>query len=142
VVRLENTGNTESVVSCTIFNTLIILFPAGNHDVDDVPTPATISVYHEQFGPDFFSFWVGGIKFTVLNSQYWKSPETVPEHYQNQQNFLGTIPDPNAKHSVVFQHIPFFISDPDEEDVKFLNIEKVHRFPVMDQLESGGKTFL
>lgn len=107
----------------------------------DVASPGSIKIYHEQFGPDFFSFWVGGVKFTVLNSQYWKCPEAIPSHFQDQQTFISSIHDPSAKYSVVFQHIPFFISDPDEENVSYLNIDKEHRFPVLDELEKAGNVF-
>src|SRR3989442_5669303 len=32
----------------------------GNHDIENVPTPATISAYTNQFGPDYYSFRHGG----------------------------------------------------------------------------------
>jgi hypothetical protein len=71
----------------------------GNHDVCDAPTPETIDIYREQFGPDYFSYWVGGVKFTVLNSQYWKSPETVPQEFEKHKEFMESLPDASATHA-------------------------------------------
>src|SRR5437016_4968284 len=105
-----------------------------------------MEIYRSSFGPDQFSFWVGGVKFSVLNSQIWKSAETIPGELEAQAEFMVTIPDSKAVHNgksleihgthsfnfnfnpsetfpVVFQHIPFFISSHDEEDVIYLNIE-------------------
>ncbi len=70
----------------------------GNHDVGDEPTEKTVEVYRRQFGPDFFSFWSGGVKFVVLNSQYFKTPQCVPHEVARQEQFMDTIADPKAKH--------------------------------------------
>lgn len=70
----------------------------GNHDVGDDPTEETVAIYRKQFGPDYYSFWVAGVKFIVLNSQYFKSPACVPEETANQLKFMDTISDSNAKH--------------------------------------------
>jgi len=70
----------------------------GNHDVGDEPTKDTVQIYRKQFGPDFFSFWCGGVKFVVLNSQYFKTPQFVPEEVARQASFMETIADPSAKH--------------------------------------------
>jgi len=51
----------------------------GNHDIGDSPTVATVAQYRNEFGDDFFSFWVGGCKFLVINSQYFYDCSQVPE---------------------------------------------------------------
>lgn len=56
-----------------------LIFVSGNHDVGDVPSKETLTKYRNEFGPDYFKFWVGGVKFVVLNSQFFYSPEAVPE---------------------------------------------------------------
>ena len=48
----------------------------GNHDVGDKPTVATVSSYRQSFGDDYFSFWIGGVHFIVLNSQYYEVTNT------------------------------------------------------------------
>lgn len=71
----------------------------GNHDIGDVPTQATLNVYRNQFGADVFSFWVGGVKFCVINSQYFEAPDALPQETKRQLDFIAKdIADPNAKH--------------------------------------------
>jgi len=70
----------------------------GNHDIGNEPTAVTVQNYRREFGPDFFSFWTGGVKFVVLNSQYFKSAELVPEEIKAQDEFMNTIADSTAKH--------------------------------------------
>lgn len=69
----------------------------GNHDIGDIPTPDTLQVYRSQFGQDYFSFWTGGVKFVVLNSQYIFAPDALPEQTEKQLEFIDTIADPKAK---------------------------------------------
>jgi len=114
----------------------------GNHDVCDCPTKRTMEIYHEEFGPDFFSFWAGGVKFTVLNSQYFKSPDKVQDAVSHQEDFINTIEDPTAVHSVIFQHYPFFIGCGDEDDIEYLNIEKYVRIPLLERLEKAGVRYV
>lgn len=76
-----------------------LIFVCGNHDVGDVPTKETLEKYRNEFGPDYFTFWVGGVKFVVLNSQYFFSPEAVPEETEKHLRFMEEkIADPKAKH--------------------------------------------
>lgn len=71
----------------------------GNHDIGDVPTAATVQVYRTQFGSEFFWFWVGGVKFVVLNSQYFEAPDALPKETKTQLDFISkSIADPTAKH--------------------------------------------
>lgn len=69
----------------------------GNHDIGDVPTRDSLQYYRREFGKDYFSFWVGGVKFVVLNSQFMYSPDAIPEETARQLEFLDTIPDARAK---------------------------------------------
>lgn len=71
----------------------------GNHDIGDTPTKATLQVYRNQFGSDIFSFFVGGVKFIVLNSQYFQAPDALPKETKRQLDFISKdIADPAAKH--------------------------------------------
>lgn len=70
----------------------------GNHDIGDIPSKDTLEIYRRQFGQDYFTFWVGGVKFIVLNSQYLHVPGALPEETEKQAEFMKTIEDPKAKH--------------------------------------------
>src|SRR5436190_12089820 len=50
---------------------------AGNHDVGNEPTPESLALYRERFGPDYYSFRAGDIAGFVLNSSLLKAPEKV-----------------------------------------------------------------
>ena len=49
----------------------------GNHDVGNIPTKESVEEYRRNFGDDFFSFWVGGVKFIVINTQYYENSTKV-----------------------------------------------------------------
>ena len=49
----------------------LVLQP-GNHDIGQQPTPSDIERYRQRFGDDYFSFWVGGVMYVALNSQYYR----------------------------------------------------------------------
>ncbi|XP_023707672.2 serine/threonine-protein phosphatase CPPED1, partial [Cryptotermes secundus] len=103
----------------------------GNHDVGDTPTTETIDLYRSSFGDDFFSFWYGGVRFLALNSQYFEDASKVPELAQKHEKWLNEelqLAKQEESRVIVFQHIPWFLSDPDEETNYFSikpNIRKV-----------------
>lgn len=75
-----------------------LLFACGNHDVGDFPTAETLSKYRKEFGPDYFTFWVGGVKFVVLNSQFFHSPSSVPEETNKHLQWIEeNVADARAK---------------------------------------------
>jgi len=113
----------------------------GNHDIGDIPTETTVQVYRKQFGQDYFSFWAGGVKFVVLNSQYIYVPDAVPEETAKQMKFLDTIADPKAKFIVVFQHIPFFVETPEEADFYF-NVPKPRRLELLEKMHQAGVRYI
>jgi len=50
-------------------NIPLVLLP-GNHDLLNRPTEQAVLQYRKDFGDDYFSFWVDGVMFLVLNVQY------------------------------------------------------------------------
>lgn len=72
----------------------------GNHDIGDMPTAETTKIYRDQFGQDFYSFRYGGVLFVILNSQYLKCPDAVPEETNKQQEFIDQLAStsPQPKH--------------------------------------------
>ena len=114
---------------------------AGNHDVGNVPTPAMIDGFHTAFGPDYYTFSQGDIFGIVLDSNLIRSPEGDPEAARQQEEWLektlvGAKSSPDRQ-IVVFQHIPYFIKDPNEVEGYF-NIPQPARRKYLDLLENAG----
>ena len=49
----------------------------GNHDIGNTPTRESVKHYVDKFGDDYFTFWVGGVKFIVINSQFYEDASQV-----------------------------------------------------------------
>lgn len=118
---------------------------AGNHDVGNVPTPATIDAYRAAFGPDYYTFSEGDIFGIVLDSNLIRSPQDDPEAARQQEEWLEkTLADNKAKSNrqiVVFQHIPYFIHSSDEA-VGYFNIPEPARRKYLDLLEKAGVDYV
>jgi len=96
---------------------------AGNHDVGNEPTRESLAAWRERFGPDYYSFRIGGIAGIVLNSNLEKGAEAVPDESAKMeawlQKELAKARAEGVPHLIVFQHIPFFLEKPDEPDQYF-----------------------
>nr|CAD7568188.1 unnamed protein product [Timema californicum] len=94
----------------------------GNHDVGDQPTEDSIEAYHKSFGEDYFSFWCGGVMFIVINSQYFYDSSQVKKQAEDHElwlsNTLQTARKYCVKRVIVFQHIPWFLHDPKENNLE------------------------
>jgi 3',5'-cyclic AMP phosphodiesterase CpdA len=114
---------------------------AGNHDVGNVPTPATLDGFHAAIGRDYYTFSLGEIFGVVLDSNLIRSPEGDPEAARQQEEWLErTLVSAKSKSNqqiVVFQHIPYFVQNPDEADGYF-NIPQPARRRYLDLLEKAG----
>ncbi|QDV12663.1 Calcineurin-like phosphoesterase superfamily domain protein [Rosistilla oblonga] len=112
----------------------------GNHDVGNRPTAQSIAHYKENFGDDYFSFWVGGVCNIVLNSSVLKDPKDAPEVLAAQQTWLQQqLQEANAakaKHILMFQHHPLFLAEEDEPD-QYFNIPLQRRTPLLAQLKQA-----
>ena len=100
---------------------------AGNHDVENAPTPDALAAYRATFGPDWYSFREGDVYGIVLNSQLLHSPQHVPDEAAAQLAWLraelAKAKASGAGQVLVFQHHPFFLVDPDEDD-QYFNIPR------------------
>jgi 3',5'-cyclic AMP phosphodiesterase CpdA len=114
---------------------------AGNHDVGNEPTPESLAVYRERFGPDYYSFREGALFGVVLNSSLIHSPQNAPDEAAKQTSWLSLELDKartsGAAHVVIFQHHPFFLERGDEPD-QYFNIPLVRRKPLLDHLRQSG----
>lgn len=122
-----------------------LVFVSGNHDLGNAPTPDTVRDYCQLWGEDYFSFWVGGVFFLVLNSQLYFDCSKCPELRQAQDTWLheqlSLAEKKKCKHAVVFQHIPFFLKDPDE-DHDYFNLEKSIRHDLLEKFCKAGTTII
>ncbi len=112
---------------------------AGNHDVGNVPTPASIHAYRDAFGRDFYSFTAGPVFGIVLDSNLISAPEKTSGAAQRQRQWLAdTLKNaPAGRQIIVFQHIPYFLHDPTEKD-QYFNIPAPQRRDYLDLLKKYG----
>ena len=118
---------------------------AGNHDVGNKPTAASLADYHKNFGPDYYTFQYGNLYGIVLNSSLFFDPSGAPEEAAKQEAWLrstleGTTKMKN-KNIVVFEHIPWFINQPDEAD-QYFNIPTQRRKEYVDLLKQYGVRYV
>lgn len=113
----------------------------GNHDVGDEPTPTTVAEYRRTFGDDYFSFTKRDILFIVINSQFYQNRRLVAEEARQQDEWLEQQLAKCAlfRHSIVFEHIPWFLERPDEED-DYFNIRKEVRLGWLRKFREAGVT--
>lgn len=95
----------------------IVLVP-GNHDIGQVPTPNELDLYRSRWGDDYFSFWVGGVYFMVLNSQFYMDSSKTEIQRKDQDAWIEAqfeaLKKRQPKHAVVLSHVPPFIAEPTE----------------------------
>lgn len=90
----------------------------GNHDVGNEPTVETLAAYTTRFGPDYFSFTIGSFVGIAIDSCLFYAPKNAPEAASRQAQWLeaelARARRDGARHIVIFQHHPPFVSDPAE----------------------------
>lgn len=118
---------------------------AGNHDVENVPTAASLAAYGKIFGPDRYTFRHEGLVGIVLNSSLIHSPAQAAEALDAQERWLRTelrkAKEGNAQHIVVFQHHPWFIKNATEADGYF-NIPLARRAAYLALFREFGVRYL
>jgi serine/threonine-protein phosphatase CPPED1 len=96
---------------------------AGNHDVGNIPTPATLKAYRENIGDDQYTFKKGDVFGIVLNSSLIKEPDSAKQEALKQESWIRSALE-KARRSksnsiMVFQHHSWFLTSPDEADQYF-----------------------
>jgi len=103
--------------------TIPVYRAAGNHDVENAPTPAALAAYRQQFGADWFSFRRGKFAGVILNTSIIHSPGAVAEELARQRQWLeaelARLKSEGARPMVVFQHHPWFVMKAAEPDGYF-----------------------
>jgi 3',5'-cyclic AMP phosphodiesterase CpdA len=118
---------------------------AGNHDVENEPTPESLKAYRERFGPDHYSFREGALYGIVLNSSLIHSPKKAPDAYNEQDAWLRAELEKakasGATHVVLFLHHPIFLERADEPD-QYFNIPLERRKPLLELLKQSGVKYI
>lgn len=118
---------------------------SGNHDLGNVPTPASIAAYTNVFGPDHYTFRHEGLVGIVLNSTLIQAPQRAEAWQAEQERWLQAELEQartaKALHVVIFQHHPWFLSAPDEPD-QYFNIPRVRRATHLAWFRQAGVRYL
>lgn len=118
---------------------------AGNHDVENAPTDASLAAYREIFGADRYVFRHQGLVGIVLNSSLIHTPEKASTELAAQERWLraelARAKAENARHIVVFQHHPWFIKSATEAD-QYFNIPTVRRATYLGLFREFGVRYL
>ncbi|HYZ84942.1 MAG TPA: metallophosphoesterase [Bryobacteraceae bacterium] len=124
---------------------ILIYRVAGNHDVGNQPTSASLQQYRKKLGPDFYSFREGPVYGIVLNSSLIHSPQFAAAELDEQEQWLrkelAQAKKSGAAHTIVFVHHPFFLKAIDEPD-QYFNIPLDRRKRYLDLLRSHGVRYI
>lgn len=138
--RKQQTEDLQRLLRC-VDSEIPLVLVSGNHDVGNTPTPETIAEFQRTWGDDYFSFWVGGVLFLVLNSQFLYDASRCPALKQAQDRWLeqqlSEAGQRKCQHAVVFQHIPLFLGSIDEDD-DYFNVTKAVRKEMADKFIKAG----
>ena len=118
---------------------------AGNHDVENVPTPESLAAYNRIFGADRFVFRHAGLVGIALNSSVIHSPDKAPAQLAEQEQWLRAeltkARSAGARHIVIFQHHPWFLGSAGEPD-QYFNIPMARRAPYLALFREFGVRYL
>ncbi len=118
---------------------------AGNHDVGNQPTAASLAFYRERFGRDYYSFRHKDFVGLVLDSSLIQHPDQASEEAARQEQWLKSelekVKREGARRVVVFQHIPFFLEKADEPD-QYFNIPRPARAKYLELLARYGVEYV
>lgn len=111
-------------------STIPVYHIAGNHDLENAPTPARIAAYTNQFGPDHYTFRHAGFVGIVLDSVVIHSPQQTTNQLVEQERWLRAelehARQSRAQHIVIFAHHPWFLKAAGEPD-EYFNIPRERR---------------
>lgn len=132
-------------ITAMIDTNIPVYHVAGNHDVENVPTPSRLTEFTNHFGPDRFTFREGEFAGIVLNSSVIHSPQQTTNELAEQELWLREelkwIQNEQVKHIVVFQHHPWFLKAADEPD-QYFNIPLERRTNYLALFRESGVKYL
>lgn len=113
---------------------------AGNHDVGNAPTPASVAAYRGIFGADHYTFERNGVEGIVLNSSLIKDPSRDTADAAAQARWLAAVLDSargQRRRVLVFQHHPWFLKSVDEPE-QYFNLPVAARQEFLPELRAAG----
>jgi DNA repair exonuclease SbcCD nuclease subunit len=117
----------------------------GNHDVENEPTLETLAAYRKNVGPDYYTFRIGDIAGFVLNSNLQRGAAKVPEEAAKMEAWftseLAKAKADGVKNLIVFQHISYFLTDPNEPD-DYFNIPPDVRKRYLNLMHDAGVKYV
>jgi len=126
-------------------STIPVYNVAGNHDIENVPTPVRIAAYTNQFGPDHYTFRHGGFVGIVLDSGVIHSPQQTTNRLAAQERWLRAELEhahrSRAQHIAIFAHHPWFLKVADEPD-EYFNIPRERRAAYLTLFHEFGVKYL
>lgn len=142
----EDQINEVKRISKKLEDSIDLHWVPGNHDVSpdhNTPEKKCIERYRKNFGPDYYTFSHGDIKFIVINSTVLTSPETVIEEADKQMEFIEkeamTANKCGKQKIILFSHHPLFINSPNESDNNW-SIKKQYRSKLLKIASDHGIT--
>jgi len=140
-MRWERQGKDLKTSLLRLDSSIPVICVCGNHDIGNTPSSATVARYRGSFGDDYFSFWVGGSFFIVLNSQLYFDDSLVKGLSAAQEAWLDDIlkstSTQSPRHIAVFLHIPPFRENIDEP-ADYFNLALEKRKPLVNKLFNAG----
>jgi Icc-related predicted phosphoesterase len=92
----------------------------GNHDLGNEPSPESLAIYRQRFGPDYYTFRIGDIAGFVVDSSLLKAPAKTAADLAKMESWLAAelakAKADGMKNLIVFQHIPPFMKSVDEPE--------------------------
>lgn len=147
---VNRTGDTVQIaeykrIAAKLDTSIPLYNVAGNHDVSNTPTSASLADYRKNFGADYYTFQYGNLYGIVLNSSLVFDPSMAPEEAARQDAWLHSTLEGTKKlknkNIIVFEHIPWFINEPNEKNGYF-NIPIETRKPYIDLLRKYGVRYV
>lgn len=98
--------------------------------------------FKSNYGDDYFSFFAGGVFFICINSQLVYGAPLVADQVLSQEQWLDSqleIARRCSLPSIMFQHIPWFASDPESKEDNYSEINYNTRKRMLEKLLQAGK---
>lgn len=118
-----------------------LLYVSGNHDTGTPANRDRIETFRRDFGPDSYTFWAGGAKCIVLNTELLRKPGDAESLAATQRRFLeielGAAAAERPRHLFIFQHHPWFV-DAESEPDSYFNMPEALRREMLPQLLRAG----